>query len=156
MNFTRRKFLRAGAVSALFAGLTLAPSKLIFGQKKNKRTPPFALAPDTDPVFSFNAATFAPYIGTEFVLAGGARGRSTRARLEAVSDLQQDLRERRVATHPGECFALVFRAKASKRAPQQDVYRIEHDALGRFSLFLVPGPARDGSVAYEAVINRLA
>lgn len=155
MTVTRRKFLRAGVVSALFAGLTLSPSKLIFGQKKHKSTSP--LAPhDSDPVFSFNAATFTPYVGTEFLLAAGKRGRNTTARLELVSDLQLDLRERRVATHEGECFALVFRAPASKRAAQQDVYRIEHGALGRFSLFLVPGPVRDGSVAYEAVINRLA
>jgi hypothetical protein len=155
MNVTRRKFLRAGAVSALFAGLTLGPSKLAFGQKKNKSTPPFA-TPDSDPVFSFNEATFTPYVGTEFTLAAGERGRSTTARLELVSDLQQDLRERHAVTHGGECFALVFRAPAPKRAPQQAVYRIEHAALGRFSLFMVPGVARDGSVAYEAVINRLA
>ena len=154
MNATRRKFLRAGAVTALFAGLTLAPSKLIFGQKKRKTATP-AAAPDSDSVFHFNVSTFAPYVGSEFVLA--ARGRATTARLERVSDLQQDLRERRVSTHGGECFSLVFAAPAPKRgAPPQDTYRIEHGALGRFSLFLVPGPARDGSVTYEAVINRLA
>jgi uncharacterized protein DUF6916 len=155
MNVTRRKFLRAGAVSALFAGLTLGPSKLTFGQKKHKNAPPFP-PPDSDPVFSFNAATFTPYVGTEFLLAAGARGRRMAARLELVSDLQQDMRDRQVATHGGECFALIFRASALKRAPGQDVYRVEHAALGRFSLFLVPGPARDGLVAYEAVINRLA
>lgn len=153
MNVTRRKFLRAGAVSALFAGLNLAPSKLIFGQKKNKPA-----TPDTpsDPVFSFNASAFAPHVGSAFMLAATARGRQTAARLERVSDLQQDMRERRVSTHGGECFSLVFSAPAPKRAaPQQATYRVEHAALGRFSLFLVPGPARDGSVTYEAVVNRL-
>lgn len=157
MNVTRRKFLRAGAVSALFAGLTLAPSKLIFGQKK--RTPAIPDAPTGgDPVFSFNASTFMPYVGSEFLLAAVARrGRATAARLERVADLQQDMRERSVATHGGECFSLVFSAPAPKRAaPQQATYGVEHAALGRFSLFLVPGPARDGSVTYEAVINRLA
>lgn len=156
MNATRRKFLRAGAVSALFAGLTLAPSKLIFGQKKREAVSP-AASPDRDPVFSFNASTFAPYVGSEFLLAAGTRGRATTARLELVSDLQQGMRDRRVATHDGECFSLVFTAPAPRRgAPQQATYRVEHAALGRFSLFLVPGPARGGSVTYEAVINRLA
>ena len=154
MNVTRRKFLRAGVVSALFAGLTLAPSKLIFGQKKSKPATP-AAPPDSDPVFSFNESTFTPYVGSEFML--GARGRATSARLELVSDLQKDMRDRQVPTHDGECFALVFTAPAPKRdAPQQGTYRVEHAALGRFSLFLVPGPSRDGSVTYEAVINRLA
>jgi hypothetical protein len=153
MNVTRRKFLRAGVVSAFFVGLTFAPSKLIFGQKKRKP----ASTPDNDPVFSFSASTFAPYVGSEFMLATGARGRNTAARLEQVADLQQDMRERHVATHEGECFSLLFTAPAPKRAtPQQGTFRIEHAALGRFSLFLVPGPARDGSVTYEAVINRLA
>lgn len=153
MNVTRRKFLRAGAVSALFAGLTLAPSKLVFGQQKSKNAPP----QETDPAFSFDAAAFAPYLGSEFMLAAGGRGRATAARLELVSDLQKDMRERRVATHDGQCFALVFSAPAPKRAtPQQGTYRVEHASLGRFSLFLVPGPARAGSVTYEAVINRLA
>jgi hypothetical protein len=156
MNATRRKFLRAGAVSALFAGLTLSPSKLVFGQKKPKSAPPPVL-PDGNPVFHFSTDTFAPYVGSEFRLAtGSGRGRSVGARLEEVSDLQKDMRDRRVATHEGECFSLTFRAPAPKRAPQQDIYRVEHAALGRFSLFLVPGPARGGSVTYEAVINRIA
>ena len=156
MNATRRKFLRAGAVSALFAGLTLVPSKMIFGQKKRKPATPDAPT-GGDPVFSFNASTFTPYVGSEFLLAATARGRATAARLERVSDFQQDMRDRSVATHGGECFSLVFSAPVPKRAaPQQATYRVEHAALGRFSLFLVPGPARDGSVTYEAVVNRLA
>ena len=155
MNVTRRKFLRAGAVSALFAGLTLAPSKLIFGQKKRKPAAPNAPT-ESHPAFSFNASTFAPYVGSEFMLAATARGRGTAARLERVSDFQQDMRERRAATHGGECFSLVFSAPAPKRAaPQQATYRVEHAALGRFALFLVPGPVLDGSVTYEAVVNRL-
>ncbi|HEY9282026.1 MAG TPA: hypothetical protein VIP46_01100, partial [Pyrinomonadaceae bacterium] len=91
MNATRRKFLRAGAASALFAGLTLAPSKLIFGQKKRQPTAPNAPT-ETDPVFSFNASTFTPHVGSEFLLAAGARGRATAARLERVSDFQRDMR----------------------------------------------------------------
>lgn len=152
MNVTRRKFLRAGVVSSLFAGLALAPSKLIFGQKKpGKSAPPS----DSTPVLNFDTATFVPYVGSEFLLAAG--GRTTAARLERVSDFQQDMRDRRVATHDGQCFSLVFSAPSPKRAePRQGIYRVDHAALGRFSLFLVPGPARDGSVTYEAVINRLA
>lgn len=156
MTVTRRKFLRAGAVSALFAGLSLAPSKLIFGQKKPQPAAPFAPT-DNDPAVGFNAAAFAPDVGDEFMLAATARGRATAARLERLSDLHQDMRERRAATHEGECFSLLFTAPASKRASaQQGTYSFEHASLGRFSLFLVPGPARQGSVAYEAVINRLA
>lgn len=155
MNVTRRKFLRAGAVSALFAGLILDPSKLVFGQKQDKAAP-LVPPPGADPVSYFNASTFAPYVGTQFRLDAASSRRATSARLEQVADLQQDLRDRNVATHAGECFSLIFSAPAAKHAPQQGVYRIEHGALGRFSLFLVPGPARGGSLTYEAIINRLA
>ncbi|HLL76211.1 MAG TPA: hypothetical protein VK421_13235 [Pyrinomonadaceae bacterium] len=158
MNETRRKFLRAGAVSALFAGLTLVPSKLLFGQKRRKAEG-FGPAHDakTDPVFFFNAEAFAAYLGSEFLFdAGSGRSRNVLARLDKVTDSQSEMRARRDATHEGQCFTLHFSAPAAKRAAQQGTYRVEHAALGRFSLFLVPGPARGGSVPYVAVINQLA
>jgi hypothetical protein len=55
----------------------------------------------------------------------------------------------------GECFSLVFRAAADARLDQR-TYRVEHSALGDFPLFLVPlGPANDGRLELEAVVNRL-
>jgi hypothetical protein len=55
----------------------------------------------------------------------------------------------------GECFSLVFRGPAGV-ALDQRTYRVEHGALGDFSLFLVPiGQADDGRQELEAVVNRL-
>jgi hypothetical protein len=50
---------------------------------------------------------------------------------------------------------LVFRG-GSVKLPQ-DTYTLEHPALGKFQLFLVPGEtAENGAKGYVATINRLA
>lgn len=157
MNVTRRKFLKAGSACALLASCGLNPSQLVFGQSGgNGYGHPIPDACKTDRVFYFNRETFAPYVGTDFRFfrrgASGGHG----LRLEQVSDNQARLRSRQLRTHEGECFSLYFRGPASGDLTQ-DVYRLEHAALGEFKLFLVPGRNdQTGSVVYEAVINHLA
>jgi hypothetical protein len=49
-------------------------------------------------------------------------------------------------------FSLVFRGPPGAALPQR-TYRVEHDALGTFDLFLVPiGPDAEG-MRYEAVFG---
>jgi len=51
-------------------------------------------------------------------------------------------------------FSLVFRGQPSPWLPQC-IYRVKHERLGEFNLFLVPiGPDSQG-MQYEAVFNRL-
>lgn len=52
-----------------------------------------------------------------------------------------------------EAFSIVFRAPVE--APvEQRIYRLEHESIGAFELFLVPiGKSLEG-VRYEAVFNR--
>jgi hypothetical protein len=55
----------------------------------------------------------------------------------------------------GDCFSLVFRGPTDVSL-EQCTYRVEHEALGDFPLFLVPlGPSGDGEQELEAVVNRL-
>lgn len=51
------------------------------------------------------------------------------------------------------CFALLFRSPGEKRFAPQRIYGLEHEALGRIEMFLVPrGP--DGlGMTYEAIYN---
>ena len=54
----------------------------------------------------------------------------------------------------GVCFSLIFRAAADAPLDQR-TYRVEHDSLGDFPLFLVPlGPCDDGRLELEAIVNR--
>jgi hypothetical protein len=51
-----------------------------------------------------------------------------------------------------EQFSLVFREPSGVVLPQM-IYRVEHDELGAFELFLVPiGPDAEG-MRYEAVFT---
>jgi hypothetical protein len=63
-----------------------------------------------------------------------------------VSDLQK--------TPQQEMFSVVFRCRAGSVLPQR-IYRLEHEKMGQFDLFLVPIKKDDQGVHYEAVFNRL-
>jgi hypothetical protein len=64
---------------------------------------------------------------------------------------------------PGQCppgdagnekFSLFFRGRRSELL-EQNTYRFQHEALGRFELFIVPVFTRNAAkIDYEAVINR--
>lgn len=157
MNLSRRNFLRAGTVSALLAGLNLSPANLVFGQTKSRGASGFAVPYEakTEPMFYFTRETFAPYLNSTFRLATRAKT-SFDATLVSVFDHQALALKRKTKTHAGECFSLTFRAGA-RDTVSQGTYKFSHAALGRFSLFVVPGESdSDGATTYEAVINHLA
>jgi hypothetical protein len=150
--------VRAGAVSALFAGLNLSPAKLIFGQqKRTSGAGGFAVPYEakTDAVFYFSHETFAPYLNTTFRIATRAKGAAFDATLVQVFDYQAQARARKTKTHDGECFSLTFRV-GERDTVSQGTYKFVHPALGRFSLFVVPGTPSASGMSYEAVINHLA
>jgi len=66
--------------------------------------------------------------------------------LTEVSELKETPRQ--------EMFSIVFRSSSSVVMPQQ-TYRLEHDKLSEFDLFLVPIRRDDQGVYYEAVFNRI-
>ncbi len=53
-----------------------------------------------------------------------------------------------------EQFAIVFRGPLEVPLEQQ-IYRLEHDAMGAFDLFLVPIGRDQHGYSYEAVFSRL-
>lgn len=56
---------------------------------------------------------------------------------------------------PGqERFSVLFRGPRDVLL-QQALYKVEHEKLGTFDLFLVPVGMDDEGVSYEAVFNRL-
>ncbi len=63
-----------------------------------------------------------------------------------VSDLQTTRRQ--------EVFSIVFRCAAAQVLPQR-IYRLGHDHMGEFDLFIVPIKKDAHGVYYEAVFNRL-
>ena len=51
------------------------------------------------------------------------------------------------------CFALLFRSPGEKRFAPQRIYGVEHAALGRIEMFLVPRGPDAAGMTYEAIYN---
>ncbi len=57
-------------------------------------------------------------------------------------------------TKSQEIFSIVFRGPSGAVLPQR-IYRLEHETMGAFDLFLVPIEKNKEGIFYEAVFNRL-
>ncbi|HEY7037186.1 MAG TPA: hypothetical protein VH482_38045 [Thermomicrobiales bacterium] len=95
----------------------------------------------------FDVGTFSPHLDEPFrIRVGDADWEETR--LVEATALGEDAASGGRRTP----FSLVFRGSRDRVLPQR-TYRIEHEAIGEFDLFLVPiGPDRDG-MRYEAVFG---
>ena len=140
MTTSRRKFLKAGMVAAVFAAV---PLRNVLGQGNGNQNNSVSIT-QNDPLAFYTKATFTFYINSIFQLhtVSGA----VAVMLLKVDDMP--------AAKGGECFSLLFRG--GSRPLRQDTYRIEHPALGTFYLLLVPaGTDQNGAQGYLATINRL-
>ena len=144
MSDSRRKFLKAGVLAALFAAV---PLKDVLGQSWKDRDGNPGNNPETqnNPLAFYSKATFKSYLNSVFEL-------HTVAGIVGVTLLQVDDMP---AAKGGECFTLLFRG--GSRALRQDTYTLVHPSLGTFQLLLVPvGTDDNGAQGYLATINRLS
>jgi hypothetical protein len=127
----------------VITGLPLTWAAKSFAQKKRLRVRP------TDPLIYYNRAAFAAYENTDFAVHAGAAGLIF-MRLTQIQDLLPGSLQAR-----DDCFGLLFTAPAGTTIPQK-TYEVEHGALGKFSLFIVPinRPTVNGPAYYQAVFNR--
>ena len=88
-------------------------------------------------LLAVDESTFGPHVGSTFHVDGGSAGELRLAGVENRGERQ---------------FSLLFEGAAANRVPER-IHRLSHRRLGRFDLFLSPGPNRDGSVRYEAAFN---
>jgi hypothetical protein len=158
MNISRRKFMKAGIMVAAFAGIPLTAqittvqnpvsksSNAKAGVKPSSPKRPISKC-EPDLVGYYSKSTFAPYVGSEFrVHLDGSKVR----RIKLV-----EVREIVGGGNAEQSFSLLFTGPKGKTFPQK-TYAVEHGALGKFSLFLVPVGLRAGAGAeyFEAVFNR--
>jgi hypothetical protein len=136
MASSRRNFLRTGMLFALFAQV---PSVLGSVLKDSH-----ALSGAID----FSKETFARHLNTIFRIQLG-NSRETHLKLVNIGDLAK----RKGVVKGREHFSLLFVGPAHSSDLSQETYSIEHDSLGRFSLFLVP-VGRPEDRHHEAVIHR--
>jgi hypothetical protein len=155
MSTPRRDFLKSALMSVAAAGLISGSARFTFGQKErlkdahgNFQVPEQALS---DPLFHFTRATFDPYLQSDFRVTVGPY-RTVNLTLVEVSAEQRQRVRKGMPRMEGESFLLLFRASGPLSDLQQ-TYVLEHDALGKFSLFLVEAGKRGGDIHYSAVIN---
>jgi hypothetical protein len=153
MVVSRRGFLKQGSLLVLAAGASLSSAGRIFGRDTEFEFPG-STQDDLPPKgnkpapINFTKATFAPYVDTVFRIYPDS-SKALKTTLVSVGDIGP-VPEKKAAGR--ECFVLRFRGTETLR---QKTYRIEHEVLGRFELFLVPAGRNKKVVYYQAVINRL-
>ena len=154
MPVNRRSFLKAGALTALSAGFLLNSAGFALAQTSSDPSDDFPISHEakTDPVFYYKKATFDPYVNTTF--RARARGETVNLVLVKVTDTSSPGRTTLTnKARPSESFVLLFRA-SDTLSRITTIHTLEHDALGKFSLFLVRASAEgDRVLNYEAVIN---
>ena len=145
MVVSRRGFMKKGSLLLLAAGVSFGSADRIFGRGTDSEY--FGPTQDNPAPFNFTKATFAPYVETVFRIYPNS-SRALIATLVSIADIGPVPDTNEVGP---ECFVLQFRGTETLR---QNTYRIEHQVLGSFELFLVPAGKNKKSFYYQAVINR--
>jgi hypothetical protein len=158
MSFSRRKFLRVGSVAALTAGATMGFSAL-GNNSKLGRTPGPVNSPgspqSTDPTTSrMTRAAFAACLNSTFQLQN-ADTSALPLKLIELKDTVPSNHQKAAAAQGKECFSLAFTAP-NHEALKQNTFRLEHESLGKFDLFISPVTSKRHGEIYEAIINHVA
>lgn len=144
MAISRRNFLQVGAVAAVAAGAPL--SKSVFASKRNGTW----VSSTGIPLMS--KSIFVSVLNTSFEILPD-RKQKVRVELVEVQDLQRP--SKTLKTRMGdECFSLAFRSSSHPRLKQQ-TYRIRHNGLGEFDLFIGAVKSEKYGMVYEAIINQV-
>jgi hypothetical protein len=92
-----------------------------------------------------HSKSFSEHLNTTFKVDAGGSGPVT-LRLAEVNE---------PSTPPNiELFSLIFQGPATPQLPQQ-VYAMDHEKIGSFSLFLTAIAADGDGISYEAVFHRV-
>ncbi|HEX8249288.1 MAG TPA: hypothetical protein VF599_14015 [Pyrinomonadaceae bacterium] len=149
MTTTRRRFIRNFGAAAI-AAASFSSTGSIFAQIS--KTEELFIVPPASASDALNGLTrehFLSFVNT-FVEVRTGDDRRIQLQLIEVADLKRQANEKRFPG--GESFSLLFQDSRKSRLPQ-DVYPMQHFALGEFSLLLVPTGIKGNR--YEAIINRI-
>jgi hypothetical protein len=148
MATSRRKFIKAGAIGALFAGIPLkAVAREFFEPAAG------ALTTNNGTVGILNMQAFGQHLNSEFRIHHN-NAKITSVKLVEVKDLRSRSATNTRGSDSKECFSAVF-VGARRPDLRQDTNAIEHASLGKFSLLLVPVGMNKNAQYYEAIFNRL-
>jgi len=157
---SRRRFLVAGTMAGLSAGLLFDSATVFAGQQPRGagNTAYGRNLPDEakrDPVYNLTRSRFTPHLGDQFsVLTDDAQTISLN--LFQINDLNSlpVSRGRDERSDKELSFSLIFFGPLDQPMKQQ-VCAFKHKAFDQFKLLIVPVGSDDNVRFYEAVFNRL-
>lgn len=146
MSLSRRKFLRAGTLVALSAGI---PLKTLVATTISQTSSFLPTDHQLNAGSYLNRESFSRHLNTKFSFAH-KQVQGASLKLIEVNDLTP----KTLATSGKECFAAVF--IGPRNAPlRQETYVVTHESLGKFDMLVVPIASHREGVYYEAIFNRL-
>lgn len=146
MSISRRKFLQAGTIVAISAGI---PIKVLASGSASANSKIFPGLAASITRSSMDSETFSRYVNTQFTLRRG----QTEAKFTLLEVRHWTSCGSKRSPDGKECFSLIFEKDAGHERLPQDTYTAVHSALGEFPLFVVP--AGKSQKKYEALFNRL-
>lgn len=166
MTTSRRRFLKGGAMIALAAGVPLSLDKIVMGQSPAVSRPGsgdgIPIAAKDDPLLNLRKSSFEPYVNSIFEVrvTKGVFVRSVPLTLVSVSAaraLRKTSKSGGIVPADianGQSFSLLFRGSLATPL-QQDTIDLQHFALGKLRLLMVPVAHEDKSARYyEVIFNR--
>jgi hypothetical protein len=147
MAISRRKFIKAGGIVALSAAVPLEAAAKVLDSSPRQRDLGNPTRHGLDAVSSLDMQAFSRQLQTSFLLSHPSAGVAS-VKLVKV----HEWRPNTAPKNGRECFSLMFRGSESVGL-RQNTYTVEHDALGKFEMLLVPIGNKQGY--YEALFNRL-
>lgn len=156
---SRRKFMKTGIMVAACAGIPLnarfANPQEPGGKRAKTPPPPIKVlsTDETDILGYYTKSTFDAYVNTEFRVRL-KESKVRKIKLVEVRDYAGTSGQQAMLRTGEECFSLFFTAPSGRLFPQ-NTYEVEHAALGKFMLFIVPvGMRTSGEQYFEAAFNR--
>jgi hypothetical protein len=146
MSLSRRKFLRAGTLVAISAGI---PLKTIVAETLLQPSSFLPSHGGTNTASPLNREAFSGCLNTKFSFSS-KEVKAVSVKLVEVYDLTP-----KTAARTGkECFGVVF-AGPRHGLLRQETYSVMHETLGKFDMLVVPIASRKEGFYYEAIFNRL-
>jgi hypothetical protein len=156
MPISRRKFVKVSTIMGLSTVISLKSAGTVFGQQKgDEQRGLFALPQETgqETGVALTEAAFSQHLNSNFRIYLGALT-PVNLQLIEVTHREQSSKSKLPAEIKQEGFSILFAAPA-KVILQQGMYKVEHEQMGTFDLFIVPMRKKKKGQYYEAVFNRL-
>jgi hypothetical protein len=154
MTFSRREFVKTGAMMGLSAVAALKGAISVFGQQASfEQDRLFKLPDESQADERLTEETFSRYVSTTFRIYTSPLT-AINVELIKVSRRESPASEGSAKTPELDCFSVVFRGPR-KLALQSRTYRVEHDQMGAFDLFITPVDDHKKQRRYQAVFNRV-